>query len=131
MDSSFTLVEEQRGSGRAQISCIGRDIEYQELELRRSEENVRELISGDSEQIGIEEMRLTSALTALLDSRSEFIGVPTQLSDRIDPDGTAGLSPKRVARRLIGLHRAESVEPTGGPGIDSAGTQPPAEIIAG
>lgn len=28
VDSSFALVEEQRGSGRARLSCIGRDIEY-------------------------------------------------------------------------------------------------------
>ena len=28
VDSSFTLVEEKRGSGRAKLSCVGRDIEY-------------------------------------------------------------------------------------------------------
>ena len=31
VDSSFTLVEERRGSGRAKLTCIGRDIEYREL----------------------------------------------------------------------------------------------------
>ena len=40
VDSSFTLVEEKRGSGRARLTCVGRDIEYRELELRRSEENL-------------------------------------------------------------------------------------------
>lgn len=38
--SSFTLVEEQRGSGRAKLSCIGRDIEYRELELCHNTDNV-------------------------------------------------------------------------------------------
>ena len=33
VDSSFTLVEEKRGSGRARLTCVGRDIEYRELEL--------------------------------------------------------------------------------------------------
>ncbi|MEI3143078.1 MAG: hypothetical protein V8S77_07690, partial [Oscillospiraceae bacterium] len=28
VDSSFTLVEDRRGSGKAKLSCIGRDIEY-------------------------------------------------------------------------------------------------------
>ena len=40
VNASFTLVEEQRGSGRARLSCIGRDIEYRELELRRNADNV-------------------------------------------------------------------------------------------
>ena len=47
VDSSFTLVEEQRGSGRAKLSCIGRDIEYRELELRRNTDNVWE-VTADS-----------------------------------------------------------------------------------
>ena len=45
VDSSFTLVEERRGSGRAKLSCIGRDIEYRELTLERNGENVWELVS--------------------------------------------------------------------------------------
>ena len=40
VDSSFTLVEERRGSGRAKLTCIGRDIEYRELELERNADNV-------------------------------------------------------------------------------------------
>ena len=35
VDSSLPLVEEERGSGEATLYCIGRDIEYGELELKR------------------------------------------------------------------------------------------------
>ena len=49
VDASFTLVEEQRGSGRARLSCIGRDIECRELELRRNADNVWE-VAADSYQ---------------------------------------------------------------------------------
>lgn len=45
VDSSFTLVEDKRGSGKAKLSCIGRDIEYRELTLERNTENVWELVS--------------------------------------------------------------------------------------
>ena len=38
VDSSFTLVEERRASGRARLSCIGRDIAYRELGLQRNGE---------------------------------------------------------------------------------------------
>ena len=40
VDSSFTLIEDKRGSGKAKLSCIGRDIEYRELTLERNAENV-------------------------------------------------------------------------------------------
>lgn len=45
VDTSFTLIEEKRGSGKAKLSCIGRDIEYREIELERNENNVWELLS--------------------------------------------------------------------------------------
>ena len=40
VDSSFTLMEEQRGNGRAKLTCISRDIKYRELELERNVDNV-------------------------------------------------------------------------------------------
>ena len=49
VDSSFTLVEEKRGSGKAKLSCVGRDIEYRELELQRGSEKMcmwLRLVSG-------------------------------------------------------------------------------------
>ena len=52
VDSSFTLVEEKRGSGKAKLSCVGRDIEYRELELQRGSENVWELVSDSGTQVG-------------------------------------------------------------------------------
>lgn len=146
VDSSFTLVEEQRGSSRAKLSCVGRDIEYRELELRRGDDNVWALTASGGDQISLEEVQLTTCLSALMASRSEFIGTPTQLSEQIDPDGAGGISPKKVARqlmknagalrkagitftirrsngkRLIELRRAESDDPAGTPGIDPCGT---------
>jgi len=50
VDSSFTLVEERRGSGRAKLSCVGRDIEYRELELAWNNDHVCEMVSDSKEQ---------------------------------------------------------------------------------
>ena len=44
VDSSFTLVEDRRGSGKAKLSCIGRDIEY--CRLSRDDN-----LEGDSNSI--------------------------------------------------------------------------------
>lgn len=146
VDSSFTLVEEQRGSGRARLSCIGRDIEYRELELRRSADNVWEVNADSYQQPELLGGRIVQLLSVLLDTRPEFTGTPTELANKIDPDGSKGITPKKVSRqilqsvdalrkagitamirrsngkRLIDLRRAESDDFVGVPGIDPCGT---------
>lgn len=102
VDSSFTLVEERRGSARAKLTCIGRDIEYRELELRRNEENVWELVSDNREQPALGEGRIVCLLSELMGRQKTFIGTPTELSKQIDPEGVAGITPKKVSRTSRG-----------------------------
>ena len=142
VDSSFTLVEEQRGSGRARLSCIGRDIEYRELELCRNGDNVWEVTVDSYQQPELLGGRIVFLLSVLLDTQSEFIGTPTELAAKIDPDGSKGITPKKVSRqilqsidalrkvgiaatirrsngkRLIELHRADSADFAGAREID-------------
>ena len=142
VDSSFTLVEEKRGSSRARLTCVGRDIEYRELELRRGEENVWELVSDSRTQPELLGDRIIYLLSELMRDRTEFIGTPTELSQRIDPVGAERISPKKVSRqilqnlealskigisavvrrsngkRLIELRRAESDDTQGLPVVD-------------
>lgn len=142
VDSSFTLVEEKRGSGRARLTCVGRDIEYRELELERSGDNVWQLVSDSRTQPELLGDRIVYLLSELMRDRTEFIGTPTELSERIDPVGVERISPKKVSRqilqnldalrkigisavvrrsngkRLIELHRAESDDAQGVPAVD-------------
>src|SRR5699024_8302054 len=101
VDSSFTLVEERRGSGRAKLSCIGRDIEYRELTLERNDENVWELVSDSRTQPELLGDRIIYLLSELMHDRTEFIGTPTELSERIDPVGAERISPKKVSRQIL------------------------------
>ena len=101
VDSSFTLVEEKRGSGRAKLSCIGRDIEYRELTLERNGENVWELVSDSRTQPELLGDRIVHLLSELMRDRTEFIGTPTELSERIDPVGVERISPKKVSRQIL------------------------------
>ena len=101
VDSSFTLVEERRGSGRAKLSCIGRDIEYRELTLERNGENVWELVSDSRTQPELLEGQIVVLLSAFMSSRTTFIGTPTELSERIDPVGVERMSPKKVSRQIL------------------------------
>ena len=101
VDSSFTLVEERRGSGRAKLSCIGRDIEYRELTLERNGENVWELVSDSRTQPELLGDRIVYLLSELMHDQTEFIGTPTELSERIDPVGVERISPKKVSRQIV------------------------------
>ena len=74
VDSSFTLVEDKRGSGRAKLSCIGRDIEYREIELERNEDNVWQLISDSKVTPG---GSIPTAISVFMSNRTEYIGTPT------------------------------------------------------
>lgn len=112
VDSSFTLVGERRGSGRAKLHCIGRDIEYRELELRRNADNVWEVTTDSYQQPELLDGRGVFLLSALMDSRREFIGTPTELANKIDPDGSEGITPKKVGRQIL-----QSVDALGNAGI--------------
>ena len=142
VDSSFTLVEEKRGSGKAKLSCIGRDIEYRELTLERNAENVWELVSDSRTQPELLGGQIVVLLSELMRDRAEFIGTPTELSAQIDPAGSEGITPKKVSRlilqsvaalskigisavvrrsngkRLIELRRAESDDALGTQAVD-------------
>ena len=137
VDTSLTLVERKRGSGEATLSCIGRDIEYRELELARNDDNVWELVS-DSRTLP-KGGRLVLLLSELLRDRAKFIGTSTELTALIDPAGLNKISLRKISRevsenlgalreagieasvrrsngkRLIELRRADSVDtPEGG-----------------
>ena len=101
VDSSFTLVEERRGSSRAKLTCIGRDIEYRELELERNADNVWELRSDSRTQPELLEDRIAVLLSEFLKNQGGFIGTPTELSQKIDPDGQDGVTPKKVSRLIL------------------------------
>lgn len=152
VDSSFTLVEDKRGSGKATLFCIGRDIEYRELTLERNAENVWELVSDSRTQPELLGGQIVILLSELMRDRAEFIGTPTELSAQIDPAGSEGITPKKVSRlilqsvaalskigifavvrrsngkRLIELRRAESDDAQGTQAVDPID---PADVSGG
>ena len=83
------------------LSCIGRDIEYREVTLERNGENVWELVSDSRTQPELLGDRIVYLLSELMRDRTEFIGTPTELSERIDPVGVERISPKKVSRQIL------------------------------
>ena len=101
VDSSFTLVEDRRGSRRARLYCVGRDIEYREMELERNRDNVWELVTDSYTQPLLLEERLAHLLSELLTDCGAWVGTPTELSQQIDPVGAEGFTPKKVSRKIL------------------------------
>lgn len=101
VDSSFTLVEDRRGGKRAMLYCVGRDIEYREMELERNNDNVWELMADSYTQPLLLEERVVFLLSEFLRDGTSWIGTPTELAKRIDPGGTEGLTPKKVSRKIL------------------------------
>ena len=60
-----------------------------------------ELISDSRTQPELLEDRIVILLSVLLEEQREFIGTPTELSQKIDPDGQEGITPKKVSRLIL------------------------------
>ena len=69
--------------------------------LERNAENVWEMISDSKTRPELLEERIVFLVSELMRSRAEFIGTPTELSERIDPAGVERVSPKKVSRLIL------------------------------
>lgn len=101
VDSNFTLVEDRRGSRRATLYCVGRDIEYREISLERDADNLWTVTADSYQHPELLGGKFIVLLSAILKDSPEFIGTPTELAKRIDPDGTEGVTPKTVSRKIL------------------------------
>ena len=111
VDGSFTLIEDKRGSGHATLNCIGRDIEYRELELKRGPDNIWKLVRDSREE---PEMLLDTVVPlaeAFMQERSTYCGTPSELAEALSRLGGEPLSPKVLSRRL--LQNTEALERCG------------------
>ena len=101
VDSSFALVEDKRGSGKATLSCTGRDIPYRELALEfDGEDHVWKLLSDDCEQTKQPNARILFLLSELLRQQPEINAPAKVLLEKIDPAGAEGLTPNSFSHRI-------------------------------
>lgn len=131
VDSSFTLVEEKRGSGKARLTCVGRDIEYRELELRRGEETAEQPLHAgvphrETDCLSEEDQRTAGAA-----SDSDADGRTTESGEASGANKRTGWEAEREAffsaqhqtaqTESAGHSMDQSAVGTGGPGADWAG----------
>ena len=101
-DSTFVLQKSSRLANIASLHCTGRDIADRTLKLEFGEEDhVWKLLEDSKPCDGaskISTLQLTKLLSELLRADPEYLGSPSALSAKIDPDGSLGITPKKVTR---------------------------------
>ena len=60
-----------------------------------------ELVSDSREEPVLREDRIVVLLSAFMSTRTIFIGTPTELSEKIDPDRIEGITPKKISRLIL------------------------------
>ena len=101
-DSTFVLQKSSRLANIASLHCTGRDIADRTLKLEFGEEDHVWKLLEDSKPCGgaskISTLQLTKLFFELIRADSEYLGSPSALSAKIDPDGSFGITPKKITR---------------------------------
>ena len=152
-DSTFVFQKNSRLANVASLHCTGRDIPDRTLKLEFGEEDHIWKLLEDSKTCSgaskISTLQLVHLFSELLRADSTYLGSPSALSAKIDPDGTLGITPKKITRlvresvaalrengiladtyrsngkRWISLKRAESAD---FPPVKTIGTIDPAGV---
>ena len=101
-DSTFVLQKNSRLANVASLHCTGRDIPDRTLKLEFGvEDHVWKLLEDSKTCSGaskISALQLVHLFSALLSADPAYTGTPSALSAKIDPDGSLGITPKKVTR---------------------------------
>ena len=101
-DSAFVLQKNARSANAASLHCTGRDIPDRTLKLELGEDDhVWKLLSDSKTCTGaskISTLQIVHLFSALLSADPIYTGTPSALSAKIDPDGSLGITPKKVTR---------------------------------
>ena len=101
-DSTFVLQKSLRLANIASLHCTARDIPDRTLKLEFGEEDhVWKLLKDSKTCSGaskISTLQLVHLFSELLRADPEYLGSPSALSTKIDPDGSFGITPKKITR---------------------------------
>ena len=98
-DSNFILSEDVRGSGQAKLYCVGRDIEYREICLKRNEENIWEVVSDSFQNKELLLHDIVLLISDFMKDKDCYNGTPTELSTLISAQNG-----NQISSRLLSKH---------------------------
>lgn len=104
VDSSFILSEDVRGSGQAKLFCVGRDIEYREISLKRNEDNIWEVVSDSFQNKDVLLHDIVLLISNFMSDKNGYTGSPTELSTLLSVQSgdqiSSGLMSKHIRMNL-------------------------------
>ena len=100
VDSSFTLIEKHRGSGKATLACVGRDIEYREFELVRNDDNVWDVLSDSALEPKQLKDKIIFLVSDFMKDKTEFTATPTELAKLLNANSDDNISERVLSKRL-------------------------------
>lgn len=101
VDSSFILVEETRGSGVATLSCVGRDIDYREIKLKRGENNIWQVVSDSFENHDLLADDIVILLSDFMKDKEYHKSTPTELAEELSKNRDDKISSKTLTKRIL------------------------------
>ena len=104
-DSAFVLQKNARSANAASLHCTGRDIPDRTLKLELGEDDhIWKLLEDGKTCSGaskVSTLQLVHLFSELLRADPTYLGSPSALSAKIDPDGSLGITPKKVTRLVL------------------------------
>ena len=104
-DSTFVFQKNSRLANVASLHCTGRDIPDRTLKLELDEDDHVWKLLADSKTCSsaskISSLQLVQLFSALLSADPTYSGTPSALSAKIDPDGSLGITPKKITRLAL------------------------------
>lgn len=100
-DGSFVLIETKRGSGKATLYCVGRDIESAELKLNFDTDVMRWIVEGEPPPPKSKDNIFLSAVYIYIKDKIHFEGTATKLIDELRSVTDEAFYPNHVTRDLV------------------------------
>ena len=84
---------------QAKLYCVGRDIEYRELSLKRNEENIWEVVSDSFQNKDLLLHDIVPLISDFMKDKESYTGTPTELSTLLSVQ-----SGDQISSRLLSKH---------------------------
>ncbi|MFI3325554.1 MAG: AAA family ATPase [Clostridia bacterium] len=111
VDTMFTLSQSDRGNVYAVLKMLGRDVLSRELELKRNEDNVWEVIADSESETTLENKRFIKTICNFMLDKENFIGTATELSNQLTRYSEEVYSNKKLSKNIKKL--SSSLEKNG------------------
>ncbi len=101
VDGSMILIESRRGSRKAKLHCVGRDIENAEINLQFDSDLKRWIVTDEQHDCKSKDNIFLAALYVYLKEHIDFCGTASELVNALKSVSDETFYPNRVTRDLV------------------------------